>query len=242
VPPWRPDTSQCPGWDVLPQNVQERAEALAWLALGRLTGGLVPGGEVLLRPCVQEPCRPCRTLRHVLPGTAGAVVCGGQGCSCAPLPEVLLPGRVAAVLSVVLDGQEMPAGSWRLDDGRRLLRTDGQAWPSCQDMRAGLGMPGTFAVSYLAGMEPGPAGLAAAGVLACEFASAMRDGKCRLPSGVTTVVRQGVTLEMPADLFAQGLTGIREVDAYILSINPHRLAVPPRVWSPDSPAGRYVAP
>jgi hypothetical protein len=57
---------------------------------------------------------------------------------------------------------------------------------------------------------------------------------------VTSISRQGVTMELASGLFDQGLTGIREVDVYIASVNPNRLKVPSRVWSPDIPAGRFA--
>jgi hypothetical protein len=47
------------------------------------------------------------------------------------------------------------------------------------------------------------------------------------------MTRQGVTFTLAPGLFPNGLTGIRVIDAYILSINPHGLKEQPSVWSPD---------
>jgi hypothetical protein len=41
-------------------------------------------------------------------------------------------------------------------------------------------------------------------------------------------------------MFPDGMTGIREVDAYLTSINPNALRQPPRVWSPDMPGHRFT--
>jgi len=168
-------------------------------------------------------------------------VCPRPHCSCERMCEIVLPGPVAEVAEVLWSGEPIPLASFRLDNGNRLVRTDGECWPSCQRMDLPLGAPCTLGVTYVPGLVPGVAGEWAAGVLACEFAKACTGGKCRLPASVVTVSRQGVTMEMDNGMFANGLTGIREVDAYLLSVNPHVLRVPPTVWSPDLiPAGhRY---
>ena len=40
-------------------------------------------------------------------------------------------------------------------------------------------------------------------------------------------------------MFPDGMTGIREVDAYLISINPNALKMPPMVWSPDVPWAKH---
>ena len=103
----------------------------------------------------------------------------------------------------------------------------------------GGGAPCTLGVTYVPGLVPGAGGQWAAGVLACEFAKACTGAKCRLPSSVTSVARNGVAMEFDNGLFSNGLTGIREVDAYLLSINPHGLRTPSLVWSPDAPSAQH---
>src|SRR4029077_1489144 len=88
---------------------------------------------------------------------------------------------------------------------------------------------------YVPGIIPDASGLWAAGVLASEFSKACQGAKCRLPSSVTTITRQGVTMTMDEGMFSNNLTGIREVDAYLISINPNAHRIPPMVWSPDVP-------
>src|SRR5262245_27247636 len=100
-------------------------------------------------------------------------------------------------------------------------------------MNLPLGEPGTLGITYIPGIVPDAAGLWAAGILACEFAKACSGQKCRLPSSVTSVTRQGVTYMMGTSMYPNGLTGIREVDAYLISVNPYGVTVPSLVWSPD---------
>lgn len=245
--PYQMDTGCAPEWSTLDPDLQERAEALAWSTVRLLTGGRVGSCPVLMRPCVPRMCPACAgwydylSLRpYIWEGRVyNAYPCGQDGCSCPPVSEVRFPGPVAAVSQVLIDGAPLDEGAYRLDEGRLLVRTDGSEWPSCQDMSAPVDQPGTFAVSYTPGVLPGPDGLWAAGVLAHEFSKACQGAKCRLPSSVASVSRQGVSMEFDNSMFSNGLTGIREVDAWVLSVNPNRLRNPPRVWSPDAPAHRW---
>jgi len=154
------------------------------------------------------------------------------------LSEVVFPGRVAEVVGVLLEGEVFPPFKYRLDHNNRLLRTDGLKWPACQDMRLPEKAKGAFAVHYIPGIKPTGAGLWAVGVLSYEFSKACTGEKCRLPSSVTSISRQGVSMQFDNTMFSNGLTGIREVDAYILSVNPNKIKIPPRVWSPDVEYGR----
>jgi hypothetical protein len=77
-------------------------------------------------------------------------------------------------------------------------------------------------------------------VLAMEYARACSGGKCRLPTGVTSVVRQGVSYTVAAGAFPGGVTGIREVDSFIALWNPDALRQTPKVWYPGIRAPRVV--
>lgn len=254
--PWLADTSCSPDWDTLDSELQERATDLAWGTLKSLTGGRVGGCPVTYRPCVAAPCNVCSEALFAAPyaryasaagmaptalyGLSGGMYCGGTGCSCDALSEVPMPGTVAVIDEVWLDGILMAPETYRLDDTNRLLRVDGDVWPACQNMRQAYDAEGAFSIIYIPGVIPGTAGLWAAGVLAWEYSKACTGGKCRLPAAVTSIVRQGVSMQFDTGMFDSGLTGIREVDAYILSVNPHALKVPPRVFSPDLKPGRYT--
>ena len=245
--PYSPTMSCCPDWGDLDDDLLCRSITLAWDTLRVLSGGQVGNCPVLIRPCLSAPCTACTVAgpRVVRTGdcegcwTNGG--CGSSGCSCSPLSEIVLPGPVAEIWQVMVDGVVLPVDAYRVDNGNRLLRTDGKNWPSCQNMALDVNSAeGTMGVWYVPGIKPDAAGLWAAGVLTCEFSKACAGGKCRLPSSVTSIARQGVTMEFSTGMFPDGMTGIREVDAYLTSINPYGHRTPPRVWSPDTQKHRFT--
>lgn len=253
---WPVDHSCCDEWDDYDEEVQVRAEALAVGTLRMLTGYRVGGCDITVRPC-RRPCVGGGTWRvSPLPGSNGStggftpMSVGGQWinmpcgcntaeCSCGPLCEVALPGPVGHVTEVLVDGVTIDPTAYRLDNHRLLLRTDGDCWPSCQDMTADIDQPNTFAVTYLNGVHVGALGAFAAGQLACEYAKACSGQKCALPTNVTRVVRHGVALDLSTGVFPSNQTGIREVDAWVRRWNPHGLVAPSLVWSPDTPRARH---
>lgn len=252
--PFTPDLG-CIGdeeWEAFGPEVQARAVDLAWASMKFLSGGRLGYCAVTARPCKAG----CRDAGWATPYGAAFVPvqsggewfnlacgCGASGdCGCSVVCEVAFPGAVAMVTEVLLGGATLDPTAYRLLDANRLVRTDGDCWPVCQDLAAAPTEAGTFAVSYVPGIVPGPAGLWAVGLLAVEFARACTGGKCRLPSSVTSLSRQGVSFEFSQGMFAGGMTGIREVDAYVMSINPTHLKQPPRVWSPDLRTPAYERP
>jgi hypothetical protein len=240
------DVSCCSDWNDHTEYVQCRALVLAWDTMRLLSGGRVGHCRTTMRPCLSEDaCDACWEGPRIWDGCWRNMACGGPRCSCTHLYEIIFPGAVAEVCAVSIDGKITNPNIWRLDNKQRLVRVDGGPWPSCQDMNADCDKPGSVCVEYIPGIRLDTAGSFAAGILACEFAKACDGvgGKCRLPSGVTSLVRQGVSMTFNEGLFANGQTGIREVDSYIRSINPYGLVIPPKVWSVDlEPAGhRYPA-
>lgn len=233
--------------DELPPALKARAEALAWTTLQALTGYALTICATSVRPCSQghalgtwyeapvtgTPFGPMVNSRGEWVNTCG---CGGyDSCACGDVVAVMLPGPVGRVLEVKVDGAVVPATAYRVDDARDLVRTDGELWPIAQDMSKADTEPGTFSVTYFRGHGPDELTDYAAGRLAIEFARAMRDpAKCKLPAGVTAVTRQGLSMEINTGMFPDGYTGIREVDAVIMALNPYGLKSPPRVASPDS--------
>jgi hypothetical protein len=158
--------------------------------------------------------------------------------------QVFLPGPVAAVLSVEVDGEVVDPNTYRVDNGIWLVRTRTQAededqdppcWPMFQNYNFDSGEH-TFFVTYQQGQAVPQPLLRAAGELACEYAKACLGLPCRLPSRVTSIARQGVTITA-SDIDAlldRGLTGITTVDQLIRSYNPGGLWVRTRVSSPDT--------
>lgn len=148
---------------------------------------------------------------------------------------------VTDILSVKIDGAELDPSAYRLDNWHQLVRIDGQRWPTKQNLLAASDSePGTFTIQFKFGTVP-PVG----GVMACaELASEMvkhADPKLQtqLPLRVTAVTRQGVTYSLP-DVMAiidKGRTGLYFVDLFLQTVNPSQLQAPPRVLTPDLPAG-----
>lgn len=244
--------------DITPE-VMALSEALAAQTLRMLTGYRVGGCAVTVRPC-NRSCVPGTWLTAPDIGAVFAGVsngffgfspyvgqggqwmnacgCAGDGCSCVKVREVLLPTSVGVgrVDSVVVDGVELDPSAYRIDNSNRLVRTDGEDWPVCQDMNKESGED-TFFVTYLDGNEVDGVGAYVAGTLAAEFAKACVNKDCALPANVQSITRQGVTLELDPEMFTGGITGVRTVDSYIRIWNPVN-TLPAAIYSIDAPRGR----
>jgi len=149
---------------------------------------------------------------------------------------VALPGPVGAISNVTVDGVTLDPSAYRLEDGQYLVRIDGGAWPTS---------PGdNFTVTYFNSHPVDEMGSYAAGVMAAEWLKLFSKSKdkCRLPSTATNVARQGITIEVATGMFPEGVTGLPEIDAYLMLFNPFGLKVAPRVYSFDQPQHRQVTP
>lgn len=223
-------------------DTRAKAIALAGLSMRMLTGYSVGGCPVLLRPCARgcvdgadgwysygAAFRP-----HIDSQGQWLNGCGcSNPCSCTALSEVILPSYAREVLSVQIGTQTLPTTAYRVDNHTRLVRTDGEKWPNCQEMAAAPGTAGAFVVTYLPGKKVDALGAQAAGLLAIEFAKACTGKKCSLPRNTTSIVRQGVSVEMSPGIFPEGVTNIPQVDAYLKAYNPYKLAMPSAIYSPD---------
>lgn len=236
-------------WAAFPPGVQNRATGLAVMTLRRLSGYRVGGCPITARPCTKS----CWETQLGIYGTGwtpmqradGAWVntCGcTTDCSCTALCEVVLASPVGVVNWVKVDGVIVDPLDYRVDGDRLVWTGAGECpWPVCQEMALPDTEPGTFAVNYLNAHAPDALAAYAAGVLALEFAKACTGSKCRLPSNVTAVTRQGVAFDLSAGSFANGMTGIREVDAWISMWRPE--GSPTRassVWWPGKRGPRLV--
>lgn len=232
-------------------EVQEWSEQMAieilWAASGRRFGLC----HSTYRPCrvgceVGVPVIEAWTLvgnnewLDLWGSTMFAVIgCGCQNqCSCARLESIdLWHSNVRAVTEVMIDGVELDEDAYRLSHNK-LIRVDGESWPSCQDFTVDPGEEGTWTVSYVHGRSVPFGGRVAAGVLASELNKAVcNDDTCALPRRVQTITRQGVSVSFidPMTFLADGLTGLYEVDLWIRSVNPNRLARRARVHRVDDP-------
>lgn len=219
---------------------QRYAEELAVQVLWSLSGRQFGVCPVVLRPCSQLSY-VSRYGGQDFPwyplwdgGAWRNVTCGCIGqCDWRAPTVVHLSTTTGLPIQEVL---EVKVGATVLDEsayvleGDLLYRTGGIAWPS-QDLSKPLGSEGTWSVTYTRG-NPVPAGVGVfVGLLAKEFMNACNGGKCRLSRRVQSVVRQGVSTEMmnPSAVYADGRTGLDEIDIWIKAVNPHTLAQPPKV-------------
>jgi hypothetical protein len=239
----------------------EQSKRIAVALLNAFTGrqfGLCPR---VVRPCRDACAQPISTewadgqLRPTL--YSGVWIndrcgkCGPTGCSCSTVCEVTLPGPVDSIVEITLDGAVLSPLDYRVDNRRKLVAQGDFCWPTCQDMTAPAGGPGTWTVEYRRGNPVPEAGRWAAGLLACEFVKSCNPataGECRLPDNVRSVAREGVTLELAPFIIggadgnvAFGRTGIPEVDLWITSVNPNKLRSRSRVYSPDRPTPRRTS-
>jgi hypothetical protein len=192
-----------------------------------------------------RPCRTSHRCREMLWwGGSGWYSDGRPACGCRADSRVGLAGYVRGINEVTIDGVAVDPAVYRVDSNRWLTRLndlDGTArgWPTCQDLSAPDGEPGSFVVSYQWGRDVPLEGRAAASELAWEvYLACLGSDSCSLPAGVTRLVRQGVTIEKQELLaFGQGRTGLRAVDLFLGSVNPSGLRRAPLIINPDlSPA------
>lgn len=169
--------------------------------------------------------------------------CRADDCACVDLVDIELWHRnISEILDVTIDGALLDPANYRLWRGR-LVRTDGEAWPECQDATVGNGSVGTWSISYRHGRPVPSGGQVAAGVLSCEITKALcNDTTCALPKRVQSITRQGVSVAFldPQDFLTEGKTGIYLVDLWLHQVNPNRLARRARAFSVEQFRRRKV--
>lgn len=259
---WPLDLSCAADWDTFPPAVQSAATTWATYILWALTGRRYGPCSITIRPCGPKcggnfgyltfPVNAGGTANSGMPwmipwidaGVWRNCGCNG-GCSCNATCEVALPGPVAVVDEVKVDGVVLDPSAYRLDYLRTtavLVRIDGECWPECQDLDAGNDEVGAFAITYQRGVAVPRAGQIAAGELASEFAKACAGADCVLPQNLQSLTRNGVELQVvdPTTLLDGGLTGIANVDLWIRAVNPGRKAQRSRVYSSDTQGPRFT--
>lgn len=230
------------------------AEAQSWYSLQALCAYRIAVCPITVRPCAARHAPSGSWIAAPVGGghfpvkstptgllVYGACGCSSNECACTALSAITLPPPVGGVEAVRMDGELIDPERYRVH-GLSLVSLDPEmTWPAEQDLRVAADEPGAFSVTYWRGAKPNALLNYAAGILANEFYLAMSSSpKCRLPGGVRTVSRQGVTYDVDTTLFDGGYTRIREVDAVIRLYNPNRLTAPSRVVSPD--VGRATTP
>lgn len=239
-------------WNALAPEIQKRSLALASATLRRLSGYRVTNCPITVRPCKPSCAAACGPYYsglytgpgwqpHVGPDGLWVNTCSHlDDCSCGPLCEVPLPGPIGRVDQVLIGALDVTLDVAITDRGIIYTGAGECPFPTCQDLAAAPGEPNTFTVTYVNGYVPDALAAYAVGILALEYAKACTNAKgCKLPIGTTSVVRQGVSIEIATGSFPNGMTGIREVDAWIALWRPEGSPRwQPRVWSPDRRAPR----
>lgn len=234
------------GFDGLTEADKAIAFERARLTLNMLTAGVVANCPVTVRPC--PPRCAAGAASWQWSGTTWTPVlqangvwlnlCGcSSACDCGPSGMIDLGGHVAEIVEVAIDGEALDESEYGLVDNRYLHRWEG-TWPIEQDMDAPPGSVGTFEITYRPGGALGIVGEQAYGRLIVEYAKVQCGGDCALPKTVKRIQRQGASYEIDRTPFPNGLTQIREIDDYILSVNPHGLKTVTTVWTPKRPGYR----
>lgn len=138
------------------------------------------------------------------------------------LGELRFP--VVAARDVTVAGTVVPTSSWRIDDRRYLVRTDGSTWPECADLTD----PSQFKATLLYGRQPFAGGDQACAALAAEMGKFRVEGTCNLPENVTDIIRAGITYRVrdSKDLLDDGLSGVPTTDRWLAAEKFSRVGPP----------------
>lgn len=238
--------------DALLEEVAVEASMLLYELSGRLFSGLC---ETTVRPC-RAPCHCWVPDERVFAEHGGGWWGGwswgdgawshacGDRCGCGQLSQIKLAGYpIREITEVLIDGSVVDPTTYRLDRSRYLVRLDDagpplvkRRWPACQNLALDEG-PTTFFISYTFGTDPPPGAIRAAAELACELYRSCPgiDGECALPTNVTRVDRQGITIDRKrvTTFLAGAETGLFAVDAFLAVYGGRRRRA--AIWSPDVP-------
>lgn len=239
-------------WNAMSEEQRERAAYLAVSSLRSLTAYRVGGCPITVRPCKPSCCIPgFYSYRGWTPGfdpqNWNGIWTNGCGCvsacGCKASCETKLPGPIGDLIEVLVDGAALPLEDFRVDNGNILVYqgTDPCPFNMEQDLSLPTTEAGTWSVTYVNAYKPDALAAYAAGVLAVQFGLACEGKQCRLPPNVTQIVRNNVSMNITPGTFPDGVTGIREVDAFIrLWKPPGSPAYAPVVHSPDLEQVRHT--
>lgn len=143
-----------------------------------------------------------------------------------PRDRLRLPGPIATVTSVTVDGETLGAGDVVVQGPSVLLRVDGGVWPQTQaldrdpgDAPAAGDVGHAWEVVYEQGDPPPPDGVQAAAVLLRELARAAGSEDCRLPwaGAAVTSARRGETISWTdlGKMLVAGDVGVPEVTLWL---------------------------
>ena len=214
--PWPVDEESCGLTDLDPAApLFVSAVATASSIMTRLSAYTVGNCEAEIRPL--GVCRSCRTW-----------CCGGTDAI-----RLIGPSAVPVwdVTNVRLGALDYPINSWHFDrDSRMLFRVPPDVWPKRDEKWSAPGTGEAFVVDAIIGTPPDAWALDVAARLVKELYLSCTGSKCRLPSNVTTVTSQGITVRLRDD---EVNTFIPELGAWVHAVNPHGARLPGAVFSPD---------
>lgn len=253
----------CAPWTT-PAATQEARTGCSAVDDGKLAAGIEVASDVLWRlsghrwPGVcPDRVRPV-SFRGAVYGSygppdfrwrpsAGACDCQRRGLiGCNGYDAVALPHNpVMAIDEVLVDGVELPAGAYRVDDRRWLVRLPDPAdpddtprgWPCCQRLDLPPTAEGTWEVAYEWGGLPPASGVAAAQALGCEIGKRLSGEECALDDRVTSVTRENISMDLldPGNAGREDGFGVPEVRMFLEAVNPNDTRRPARVINPDRP-------
>jgi hypothetical protein len=119
-----------------------------------------------------------------------------------------------------------------------LYRVPPDVWPLKDEKWSNAGEGEAFVVDTEIGTPPDAWALDVAARLVKELYLSCTGVKCRLPSNVTNVTSQGITVRLRDQEIN---TFIPELGAWVASVNPHNARLPGAVFSPDLAAARMGA-
>lgn len=165
-------------------------------------------------------------------------LCDACLINCEPSTLLLAGYPVQAISQIKIDGAVLAASEYELRDNRYLIRLNDTRWPQSNDLTLADTEVGTWSVTYTYGQAIPSAGVAAAAELACQLYRACQgDSTCDLPTGITRIVRQNLTIERNA--FAswgrqQGIwrTGLPLTDIFLNAYNPSGIKRRPVIMAP----------
>lgn len=214
--PWPVDENSCGLGITDPEDpVFVGSVATASSIMTRLSAYTVGTCETTIRPL--SLCRSCRTW-----------CCGGADAIYLSGPFSVPVWDVSAVW---LGPTEYPANSWRFDrESKMLYRVPPETWPLRDEKWSEARTGEAFSVDAVIGVPPDAWAMEVATRLTAELVRSCRGEKCRLPSNVTSVTSQGITVRLRDD---EVNTMIPELGAWTNSVNPHNARLPGAVFSPD---------
>lgn len=222
-------TDGCPGCgEGLDEDALEAGllDASDWL--NARSGFRYPGVSeaTVARPCSGDPGLgipwvPPGDHPHYLLSLAPTVCgCCASTC-CGPVGVTLGRSPIVEVSEVRIDGDVLPTSKWELV-GDVLTRTDGVAWPHCQNLALPDTEVGTWSVTFTWGAAPPDLGARAAVDLGCIVAkAACGDASCQpVAAGVARRTAGQVTTEYVGATDDLMLAMPRSVRMFLDAVNP----------------------